>query len=324
MARRLLLGHAIDAPAAVVPDAAAARRRRVAMAEQQTRLAGPYLFSVEDDAQLAAVPVEQVAWARSAWAVHHMPAEEVAAALGLERAVLDQVLSAGRPDRPEATGSVYDRIPWPPDAAAALQAAASSGRERLASVGEKNVRAKLTAEQVVEIRRRVVDDGESVASVAEELGLHHSSVQDLCRGVTWRHVGGPLLGAQQEVEDREIAVGTGRLQRLGPGGQVVATYRSVAAAEADSGVDRVNIAADANGAAIEWRYEPGMAVDLDARPPEWMDEMGCDVVLAGASWAPITGPGTTYEQLSRPVHRRLLMVQSPKRKRVRRPADRNR
>lgn len=324
MARRLLLGHAVEAPAVAVHDAAAARRRRVAMAEQQARTSVPYLFAPEDDAQLAAVPVEQVAWARRAWAVHHMPADEIAVVLGLGRMVLDQLLSAGRPDRPEATGSVYDRIPWPPDAAAALAAAANSGRERLASIGEKNVRAKLTAEQVVEIRRRVVDDGESVASIADELGLHHSSVQDLCRGVTWRHIGGPLLGAPQEVENREVSAGTGRLQRLGPCGQVLATYRSVAAAEADSGVDRVLIAADANGAAIEWRYEPGMAVDLDARPPEWLEDMGCDIVLAGESWAPITGPGTTHEQLSRPVRRQLVMVQLPKRKRVRRPADRDR
>jgi len=323
MARRLLLGRAVDVPAVSAHDAAAARRRRAAMAEQQTRLVGPFLFDLEADAQLAAVPVEQVAWARSAWAVHHLPPDDIATVLGLDRAVIDQVLSAGRPDRPEATGCVYDRIPWPADTAAALQMAASSGRERLASVGEKNVRAKLTAEQVVEIRRRVCDDGEKVASIADELGLHHSSVQDLCRGITWRHVGGPLLGTPPEVEDREIAAGTGRLQRLGSDGQVLATYRSVAAAEADTGIDRVIIAADANGTAAEWRYEPGMSVDVDARPPDWLEDMGCDVVLAGQSWAPITGPGTTYEQLSRPVHRTLLIVQLPKRKR-RRPAARDR
>lgn len=296
----------------VARGATVARSSLRAVRRRPAALPVSSLLSPGADAALAAVPAPQVAWARSAWAVHHMTVEAIAEVLCVQASVVDLLLSAGRADR-APTGSVYDRLPWPDDAMAVLQTAAASGVQRPRAVGEKNPRAKLTAQQVLEIRCAVVYDGESVASVAEALGLHHSSVQDLCRGITWRHVGGPLLGASQEA-DEPIDTGTGRLQRLDASGAVLGTWPSVRAAEVATGVPRELIAAAANRGQGEWRYEPGRREPsaLDAPTDEYDEEAGG---FAHQPWAPLSGAGSTFEAMVRSRRVRVLAAKGG------RPAD---
>jgi hypothetical protein len=57
--------------------------------------------------------------------------------------------------------------------------------------GEANRHAKLTAEQVLEIRRRF-DAGERGNSLAAEFSVLHNAISRIVTGVTWKHLGGPI------------------------------------------------------------------------------------------------------------------------------------
>ena len=60
---------------------------------------------------------------------------------------------------------------------------ADRGRKGRAARGERNGRAKLTAEQAAAIRARA---GESHRSLAREFGVDRTTVRDIVRGVIWR------------------------------------------------------------------------------------------------------------------------------------------
>jgi hypothetical protein len=51
--------------------------------------------------------------------------------------------------------------------------------------------ARLTEEQVVEIRKRRAS-GETGDALAAEYGVHKATLSDITRGKTWKHVGGPI------------------------------------------------------------------------------------------------------------------------------------
>ncbi len=53
--------------------------------------------------------------------------------------------------------------------------------------GEKQGFSKLTADDIIAIRRRC-QDGESQRSIAEEFGVCQQSISNILRGVLWKHV----------------------------------------------------------------------------------------------------------------------------------------
>ena len=57
-----------------------------------------------------------------------------------------------------------------------------------ARTGARNPNARLTPEAVTWIRE-VHGQGRTVAEMARELGVHHSTVSDVVRGVSWRPAG---------------------------------------------------------------------------------------------------------------------------------------
>lgn len=57
-----------------------------------------------------------------------------------------------------------------------------------ATRGERNPHAKLTASQVVEIRRRYAAGGVSMAALAREYGVAAPSIHDIVHGYTWAHI----------------------------------------------------------------------------------------------------------------------------------------
>lgn len=57
--------------------------------------------------------------------------------------------------------------------------------------GEANRHAKLTAEQVLEIRHRF-DAGERGNSLAAEYGVLFNAISRIVTGATWKHLGGPI------------------------------------------------------------------------------------------------------------------------------------
>jgi len=66
------------------------------------------------------------------------------------------------------------------------------------SVGEKNPKAKLTEQQVIELRReyRAIKNREvsrRVGDLAKQYGLHHATVCNIARGKSWSHI--PLEAA---------------------------------------------------------------------------------------------------------------------------------
>ena len=54
--------------------------------------------------------------------------------------------------------------------------------------GQANGRAKLTAADVREMRRRYADGGETHRTLGEEYNLHHTTVGQILRGENWGHV----------------------------------------------------------------------------------------------------------------------------------------
>lgn len=65
----------------------------------------------------------------------------------------------------------------------------AKGRGRV-PIGENCVRAKLTADQVVEIYTRALSDGQTWEQIAAEFGVARSTVGAIARGANWRHVTG--------------------------------------------------------------------------------------------------------------------------------------
>jgi hypothetical protein len=63
----------------------------------------------------------------------------------------------------------------------------SKGASKNAKKGEENVTAVLTAEQVLDIRRRV-GNGEHQRDIAKEYGVSQGHVSNLVRRVTWKHI----------------------------------------------------------------------------------------------------------------------------------------
>lgn len=60
-------------------------------------------------------------------------------------------------------------------------------RDGTAQLGERNWQAKLTAEQITEIRNRYAR-GERQRALASEYGVAVMTVNRACRGETWSHV----------------------------------------------------------------------------------------------------------------------------------------
>jgi hypothetical protein len=61
---------------------------------------------------------------------------------------------------------------------------------RVAPRGEANGFAKLTEAQVIEIRERYIPYKVSLPRLAREYGVHHSTIYDIVRGVTWTRIEG--------------------------------------------------------------------------------------------------------------------------------------
>lgn len=72
--------------------------------------------------------------------------------------------------------------------------------------GESNHLTNLTGAQVVEIRQRHTG-GETLKSLAAAFGCTAEGISAVVRGVTWRHVGGPIRAAQQRphLTDGDVA-----------------------------------------------------------------------------------------------------------------------
>ena len=58
-------------------------------------------------------------------------------------------------------------------------------RDGTSNRGERNATAKLTAEQVLEIRRR---SGESTSELAKEFRVSIRTINNIIRGNTWKHI----------------------------------------------------------------------------------------------------------------------------------------
>ena len=68
----------------------------------------------------------------------------------------------------------------------------SKGRAALKGAeGEQNSHAKLTDEQVLDIRRRF-DSGELIVALSAEFGLTRFSISSIVNGRSWKHLGGPI------------------------------------------------------------------------------------------------------------------------------------
>lgn len=54
--------------------------------------------------------------------------------------------------------------------------------------GEKNAHAKLTAEKVIELRKRYADGGITLKDLAKQYGISRLTAGDAVRRVTWKHI----------------------------------------------------------------------------------------------------------------------------------------
>lgn len=68
------------------------------------------------------------------------------------------------------------------------------------SLGEWNPFAKLTDAQVIQIRERRAS-GETLSSIAKEFGCSEGNIMDIARGLSWKHVGGPIV-ARGEIDGK--------------------------------------------------------------------------------------------------------------------------
>lgn len=67
---------------------------------------------------------------------------------------------------------------------------------RLGAVGEANVSASITEEDVLAIRFAFAD-GVSPSELSNRFGLTTSGINSVIRGKTWKHVGGPICNADR-------------------------------------------------------------------------------------------------------------------------------
>lgn len=218
------------------------------------------LWGAEVEASLAVVPAAQVRWARLQWALERRPVREIAAALGTDEREVWRILHGGRGGKLAA--GVYAAMPWPAEALAVLEALDRGGAVVDTPRGHQVPTAKLTQERVRYIREQYRIHGRSANSLAQELGLHHSTVLEIVRGVSWRHVPasdgacGPSVALVAEPEAPPLPQPiTGRLEWLDEGGTVLAVFGTIRDAERASGEDRLAIAAAANAGKGRWRYE---------------------------------------------------------------------
>lgn len=54
--------------------------------------------------------------------------------------------------------------------------------------GEKHPSAKLTEDKVREIKRRIIKQGVAIRELSEEYDVTYTSIWNISKGVTWRHV----------------------------------------------------------------------------------------------------------------------------------------
>lgn len=71
-----------------------------------------------------------------------------------------------------------------------------SGAEHHWSGRYNNNGSKLTEEDVVEIRERVVEGGETQVRLAEEKNITQANVSHIVHGETWEHADGPIKGGE--------------------------------------------------------------------------------------------------------------------------------
>ena len=72
-----------------------------------------------------------------------------------------------------------------------------------ALLGEKNPQAILTSPEVVDIRYRRAH-GESVSDIAKVYGLTYALISGVVRGVSWKHVEGPITVVGRKVTEHDI------------------------------------------------------------------------------------------------------------------------
>lgn len=80
----------------------------------------------------------------------------------------------------------------------------SISRSGLRARGEKNGSAKLTEQQVVEIRQRAAA-GETFRAIADDFDVKDPIIFHIARGNSWKHVGGPILTAPRKRGRRPAA-----------------------------------------------------------------------------------------------------------------------
>ena len=72
-----------------------------------------------------------------------------------------------------------------------------------ALLGEKNPMAILTTREVADIRARRAQ-GESVSGIAKVYGLTYALISGVVRGVSWKHVDGPITIVGRKVTEHDI------------------------------------------------------------------------------------------------------------------------
>lgn len=75
------------------------------------------------------------------------------------------------------------------------------GRPSHTAVGERNSRAKLTEEQVLEMRQRYDEGGVTYDELAEEYGVHKGTISQIVNRKSWTHIG-CSNGNSEQVRDR--------------------------------------------------------------------------------------------------------------------------
>lgn len=78
--------------------------------------------------------------------------------------------------------------------------------------GEEVGTAKLTTEQVIELRRRRYE-GESVRSIAAEMGISQGAASRAARGMSWSHVRAGEILEQRMKSEADVADSAGQMLR---------------------------------------------------------------------------------------------------------------
>jgi uracil-DNA glycosylase len=69
--------------------------------------------------------------------------------------------------------------------------------------GEDHYLSKLTDEDVLDARRRRAA-GERISTLAAEYGVTETTIASVCRGESWKHVGGPITKRQSPLTDQDV------------------------------------------------------------------------------------------------------------------------